>query len=266
MKSIATWLSGAVVMVALGLAFAGAPLAQTASKSEVRNFEVISVDGNFLVFRDQNGTNALNVPDDFRFTVDGKKVPVSALKAGIKGTAVVTTTTTLIPVYVTDYREAVVLQAGPASIIVRDKEGVRKRYSQDQLDKRGIQIVKDGRVMRIGELKEGDVISATIVSQLAPVIVTEQEVLAALDKGAPAPAKAAAEAPAMQPAPGAAPPAAAPAATPAAAPAAAPAAPPPSPSAAPPAEASGMGALWYVIIGVIVLIALFLFMRKGKSA
>ena len=127
-------------MVALGLAFMGAPLAQSTSKSDVRNFEVISVDGNFLVFRDQNGTNALNVPDGFLFTVDGKKVPVSALKPGMKGTAVVTTTTTLIPVYVTEFREAVVLQAGPQSMTVKDKDGIRKRYSQDQLDKRGIQI------------------------------------------------------------------------------------------------------------------------------
>jgi uncharacterized membrane protein len=125
-------------------------------------------------------------------------------------------------------------------------------------------------------VKEGDVITATIVSQIAPVVVTEKEVLAATDKGTPAPAKAAAEPPAMQPAPApgaaapaaapATPPAAAPAATPDATPAATPAAPPPAPSAAPPAEASGMGMTWYIIIGVLVLIALFLFMRRGKSA
>ena len=53
---------------------------------------------------------------------------------------------------------------------------------------------------------------------------------------------------------------------PAAMPAAAPPAPAPAPAAAPPAEASGMGSTWYIIIGIIVLIALFLFMRRGKSA
>ena len=257
MRSIAAWLSGVTVIVALGLGLAGAPLAQTTSKSDVRSFEVISVDGNFLVFRDQNGTNSLNVPDDFRFTVDGKKVPISALKPGMKGTAVVTTTTTVTPVYVADIREAVVLKAGPTSMLVRDKEGVRKLYSQDQLDKRGIQILRDGRVMRIGEVKEGDVLTATIVSQIAPVVVTEQEVVAALDKSAPA--KAATDA-----APAAAGQTAAPAMAPAAAPAPTPA--PAAPAVAPPPAASGMRAIWYVIIAAIVLIGLFLFMRRGKSS
>src|SRR6188768_2173295 len=76
MRTKAKWVSGVIVMVALGFAFAGAPLAQTTSTVDVRNFEVISVDGNKLVVRDERGTNELTVPDDFRFTVDGKKMSV----------------------------------------------------------------------------------------------------------------------------------------------------------------------------------------------
>ena len=56
----AGWLSGIVVMVALGLAFAGAPLAQTTTTVDVRNFEVISVDGNKLVVRDERGTQRVD--------------------------------------------------------------------------------------------------------------------------------------------------------------------------------------------------------------
>jgi len=81
-----------IMAVVLGLAFAGASLAQTTSKADVRNFEVISVDGNRLVVRDERGTNELTVPPDFRFTVNGKKMSVSELKPGMKGTATVTTT------------------------------------------------------------------------------------------------------------------------------------------------------------------------------
>jgi hypothetical protein len=260
----AGWRSGIVVIVALGLAIANIALAQTTSTSNVKNFEVISVDGNMLVYRDQNGTNAITVPDDFRFTIDGKKMPVSELKPGMKGTAVVTTTTTVTPVYVAELREAVVLKAGPASMIVRDKEGVRKLYSQDQLDKRGIQILKDGRVMRIGEVREGDVISATIISQIAPVVVTDKEVQAALAKSTtePAPAKKA-----ESPAPAAATPTPTP--TPAAAaPAAEPPTPPPSAPqpASPPAESSGIGGMTWLLIAIVVVALLFFFMRRKKPA
>ena len=264
-------LGGLIVMVALGLALAGAPMAQTTSKSEVLTFEVLSVDGNFLVFHDQKGTHGLNVPNDFRFTVDGKKLSVSELKPGMKGTAVVTSTTTLVPVYVTEFREAVVLQAGPASIIVRDQDGVRKRFSQDQLDKWGIQILKDGRLMRIGEVKEGDVLTAKIVSPVAPVAVTEQDVKATLDKAAPKVAKAETGTPAT-PAPAAAAPSTAPAAAPTAAPAPAPApaptaapAAPPASSTAPPAAGTGMGMTSYVLIAVVIALVLYFLMRGRRK-
>jgi len=254
MRTTASWLCQIFVLVALGLAFAGAPLAQTTTATNVRNFEVISVDGNKLVVRDDKAAQEITVPDDFRFTVDGKKLSVSELKPGMKGTATITTTTTIKPVYVTELREGVVLQAGPSAITVLDKEGFRKRFTQDQLDQRGIQIVKDGRVMRIGELKEGDQLTATIVTQVAPVVVTEQEVQATtVSKSAAEPTKMAAAAPA-QPAPSASPqPSPSPQAS---------AAPP----AAQPAEQSGMGMGWYLVIAVIIVVALFFFMRRRKES
>ena len=144
MRTKASWLCQIFVLVALGLAFAGAPLAQTTTATNVRNFEVISVDGNKLVVRDDKAAQEITVPDDFRFTVDGKKLSVSELKPGMKGTATITTTTTIKPVYVTEVREGVVLKAGPSAITVLDKEGFRKRFTQDQLDQRGIQI-RQGR-------------------------------------------------------------------------------------------------------------------------
>lgn len=257
MRTIGRWLSRIVVMVTLGLAFAGAPLAQTTTTVDVRNFEVISVDGNKLVVRDQRGTNEYTVPNDFRFTVDGKKLSVSELKAGMKGTATVTTTTTIKPVAVTEIREGVVLSTGMGSMIVRDAEGVRKKFTQDQLDQRGVQIVKDGRVMRMDELKKGDMLTATIITQVAPVVVTEQEVQATLAASTPepAPTKVASAATPAQPAP---------AASPQPAPA-----PSPQPSAAqptsPPVEKSGLGLVWYLVIAVLVVLIVFA-MRRRKQA
>jgi len=249
MRTKTTWLCEAIVLVALGLAFAAAPSAQTTTAVNVRNFEVISVDGNKLVVRDERGTNELTVPGDFRFTVDGKQMSVSELKPGMKGTATITTATTIKPVVVTEVREGVVLRAGPSSITVLDKEGLRKRFTQDQLDQRGIQILKDGRVTRIGELKEGDVLTATIVTQVAPVVVTEQEVQATLSKSTAEPAKVAAATAPAEPAPAASPPQAS-------------AAPP----AAQPSEQSGLGMAWYLVIAVLVAVALFFVMRRRKAS
>jgi hypothetical protein len=110
MRTRATWLSEVLVAFGLGLFTAGALLAQTTT-SDVRNFEVLAVEGNRLVVRDQRGTHEYTVPDDFRFTVDGKPMSVKELKPGMKGTATVTKTTTITPVTVTEFRDATVLEA-----------------------------------------------------------------------------------------------------------------------------------------------------------
>ncbi len=157
MRTKARWLSGVIVALALGLALGGAPLAQTTSKVDVRNFEVISVDGNKLVVRDERGTQEITVPDDFRFTVDGKKMSVAELKAGMKGTAAVTTTTTIKPVVVTEVREADVLRVSPVSMTVRTADGARK-FTQNELDLKGIRIFKDGNSVRLSDLKRATAI------------------------------------------------------------------------------------------------------------
>ena len=189
MRTKATGLSGVILMVALGLAFAGVALAQTTTITvDERNFEVISVDGNKLVVRDQKGTNEYTVPDDFRFTVDGKKVPVSELKAGMKGTATITTTTTVKPVVVTQVREGEVLRSAAMSVTVREPDGNVRRFTQGELDARGIVIVKDGRPMRVEELRRGDKLTATIVTNAPPVVLTEKEVQATLAESKAEPA------------------------------------------------------------------------------
>ena len=246
MRTNAGWLSGVIVTVALGLALAGASLAQTTSTTDVRNFEVISVDGNKLVVRDERGTQELTVPDDFRFTVDGKKMSVSELKAGMKGTATVTTTTTVKPVVVTEVREAEVLRASPISMTVRTADGARK-FAQTELDTKGIRIYKDGNEVRLSDLKKGDKLSATVVTYGAPVVLTEKEVQAVLAEPEPAPTTVAAAAPAQP-------------ATPAASPQ--PSTPPP---AAPAAEQSGMGLMGWLVIAVLIALVVF-FVRRRKQA
>ena len=245
-----TWPARIIAIAALALASAGTPLAQTKTTVDVRDFEVISVDGNNLVVRDQKGTEEYTVPDDFRFTVDGKKMSVSELKPGMKGTATITTTTTVKPVVVTEVRRGEVVRATPGSLTVRTPDGTVRRYTKGQLDAKGLQIFKDGRPVQLAELKAGDQLAATIVTNDAPVVLTEKEVQATLadSKAESAPTQVAAAAGAAQ----------APAA--AASPEASPAK-----SATAPAEPSGMGSMWYVLIAIIVVVILFLVARRRKA-
>ena len=182
-----TWMAG-IIAVALGLAFAGASLAQTTTTSGTRNFEVIAVDGNKLVVRDEKGTQEITVPDDFRFTVDGKKMAVAELKPGMKGTATITTTTTIKPVVVSEVREAEVLRASDLSVTVRQADGVR-RYTREELDKRGIRVLKDGKPVQLADLQRGDKLTATIITSGTPITLTEQEVQATLAESKAQPAR-----------------------------------------------------------------------------
>jgi len=264
MRKQAGWLAGVLAMLVLGFSVAGAASAQTQTMTvAVRNFEIVAVDGNHLILRDERGTSDYFVPNDFVFTVDGKKMTVADLKAGMKGTATVTTTTTITPVVVTELRSGVVLSTWVNSVTVLDRtDGVRKKFTQDQLNARGLQIYKDGRVIPISQLNKGDEITATVISQRPPEVVTEREVEATL---AQAPAKTDAPAPkteatAMKSEPTAA-------KTEAPAVAAAPTPPmatqPTAPAPAP--EASGLGTAWYVLIAVVIAAVLFLIMRRRKE-
>ena len=75
------------------------------------------------------------------------------------------------------------LKAGPSTVDIRDDQGVRRRFTQDQLDKRGIQIIKDGKVIRVGQLREGDTFTATLVTKAEPVVLTEKDVQATTAPG-----------------------------------------------------------------------------------
>src|SRR4051794_3467456 len=80
-------------------------LAQTStSTTETKSFTIISVQGNTLIVKLPEGTKELAVPSDFRFMVNGKALSLNELKAGMKGTATITTTTTVTPVTVTEVK------------------------------------------------------------------------------------------------------------------------------------------------------------------
>ena len=192
----------AVLAAAVVCATAGVSQAQTTSTStETKSFEVLAVDGHTLVVRLPEGTRELTVADDFRFTVNGQQLSVTQLKPGMKGTAVVTTRTTVTPVTVTEIKNGTVAMQTGMSIIVRTDEGI-KSFTQGDVDKRGVKILRSGKPAQISDFREGDKLSATIITSMPPKILTEKEVQATLatagggGAGAARPAPAAGAAPA----------------------------------------------------------------------
>ena len=179
----------AVLAATVVFATAGVSQAQTTSTAaETKSFEVLAVEGNTLVVRLPEGTRELTVPDDFRFTVNGQPLSVQQLKVGMKGTATVTTRTTVTPVTVTEVKNGTVAMQTGMSIIVRTDEGI-KSFTQSDVDKRGVKIMRSGKPAQISDFREGDRLSATIITSRPPTVLTEKEVqatLASAGKSAPA--------------------------------------------------------------------------------
>ena len=171
-----------VIAAALVCAAAVASQAQTtATSTATKTFEVLAVDGNQLVVRLPEGTRELTVADDFRFTVDGQQLGVRQLKTGMKGTATITTRTTTTPVTVTEVKNGTVAMQTGSSIIVRTDEGLRS-FTQGDIDKRGVKIIREGKPAQVSDFRQGDRLSATIITSMPPRVVTEQEVQATLAK------------------------------------------------------------------------------------
>src|SRR5688572_21011443 len=173
-------LAAAVVSMTAVLSEAQQP---TTTSTETKTFEVLAVDGNTLVVRLPEGTRELTVADDFRFIVNGQPMSARELKPGMKGTATITTKTTVTPVTVTEVKSGTVVVRSSANIIVRTPEGVRS-FTQGEADKRGVKIFRNGKPVQLSELREGDQLSATIITSAPPRVMTEQEVRATVPTAA----------------------------------------------------------------------------------
>jgi hypothetical protein len=133
------------------------------------------------------------VPPDFRFTIDGKSLAVGDLHAGMKGTATITTTTIQRPVYVTTIKMGTVTYQSARSIQIKEDNGKVHKFTQSEIDSRGVRLYMGDTPIRISQLNPGDKVTATIVSEGKPEILTAQSVDAQLAAAESAPAAPALE-------------------------------------------------------------------------
>jgi hypothetical protein len=266
----------AIAVACLLAAMGNAISAQVEVKTtEIKNFEVVSVHGNTVVAKAQDGAKEYNVPDDFRFTIDGKKITVHELKPGMKGTATITTTTTSTPVYVTDVKTGEVTKVFGNSVVVYTGNEF-KLFTEDDVQKRGFTIMKGGEPVSFADLRVGDKLTATIITSAPPREVTKQDVDAMITSPPPAP-PAAGGAPPSPASGGGTSPASSSPATPATSPVAAPPVtstpvpPPPASQTPTPAETQPPGMNSTLIIGgigvvlLVVLIAALSGLGKKKT-
>jgi len=209
MSRVLKGIMGSVLLVLIAGVASAQMQAESKTSTRQVKFEVISVNGNTVVWKDDQGqTREFKAPAGFMVNVDGKDVPVSGLQPGTKGVATVKTTTTLTPVIVTEIRNGQVMAKAGNAVIVRMADGTMRQFTAQDVEKRHAVITKDGQQVQLSQLRVGDNMSATIVTEHEPKIVTQNQVDAmgkAPKKMAPAPAAAPAPAPEPAAAPAPAP-------------------------------------------------------------
>jgi hypothetical protein len=192
------------LVIGLLLVVPAGVLAQTSTTVQSAEVEIVYVTGNTVAFLLNGEVWERQVPADFRVMVAGKPVPVSALVPGQKVMLEKTTTTTVVPPSeVIKIRDGVVLNVVAHTLHYREN-GEPKTVVVPA----DFKFIKDGKPVGLSELRAGDAVTATVVTEKAGYATTTTEVKAAAKAPkapAPAPAPAVAPAPAAAAAPAAAP-------------------------------------------------------------
>ena len=146
---------------------------QATTETQVERGEVVSVSGNDLVVKMEDGSlrHFANIPESARVTVDGQQLGIHDLKPGMKLQRTITTTTT--PKTITTVQTVtgtVWHVSAPNYVTLRLQDGTTQRFKIPA----GQKFTIDGQQTDAFGLRQGMKISATKVVEVPQTVVEQQ--------------------------------------------------------------------------------------------
>lgn len=174
------WSFAVVALASMG--FVGQALAQQKTMEhqqtgpakitvDTRNTTVAHIEGDHLVVRLANGAlEAIRIPPEERFNIEGQKLSLHELKPGMTLTDEVFTTERPMMVKTVEITEGRVFFSSPRRLTIHTKEGEVVDYKIPEW----ATIMINGQERSLHELKRGQTITATITTE-EPMTVIDQE-------------------------------------------------------------------------------------------
>ena len=139
---------------------------------DTRNTTVAYVEGDHLVVRLQDGRlEAMRIPPEERFNIEGQKLALNELKPGMVLTEETISTSRPVIVKTVEITDGTVWYAGPRRLLIKTHDGKMVDYKIADWAK----IKMNGEMESLHQLKQGDHITATITTE-EPTIVVSREV------------------------------------------------------------------------------------------
>ena len=174
--------------VALGQQTGTTSTESNAYNTQTKSGVVETVAGNKVVLREADGLHEYNLPDGFKFQLDGRDVGVADIQPGMTVKAAVTDKVTTRNVTVTRIESGTVAQVAPGGIVIQEKGGDLKSYDFKDSSGNDIYYVKDGKELSLRNVKKGEKLSGSFISTLPAQQVSQRTVVAKATEPAPPPA------------------------------------------------------------------------------
>jgi LPXTG-motif cell wall-anchored protein len=147
---------------------------QATTQTQVERGEVVSVNGNDLVVKMEDGSlrHFANVPESARVTVDGQELGIHDLKPGMKLQRTITTTTAPKTITTVQTVTGTVWQVSPPNYVtLRLQDGTTQRFKVPK----GQKFTIEGQQTDVFGLRQGMTVSATKIVEVPETVVEHQQ-------------------------------------------------------------------------------------------